>query len=147
MVLKVFAKLRHKGKAHFLLVLPDGSRSYLPVAWTDFGSPPALPAQASCSIVASAADLLRLRERVDYLLRRIDVGPATNKNSPTHEHQHGTPATGIVECRTPPHSTALSTAHGAAAKPSRQPPGSAHSQAGAGSSPKLSSSLNPDSKP
>ena len=27
-VLEVFAKLRHKGKPHFMLVLPDGSRSY-----------------------------------------------------------------------------------------------------------------------
>ena len=30
-VLEVFAKLRHKGKPHFVLVLPDGSRSSFPL--------------------------------------------------------------------------------------------------------------------
>ena len=71
-VLEVFAKLRHKGRPHFVLVLPDGSRSYIPVAWTDVASNPESSAPP-CSRVGSASDLLRLRQRVDCLLRRIEV--------------------------------------------------------------------------
>jgi hypothetical protein len=122
MVLTVFAKLRHKGKAHFLLVLPDGSRSYIPVAWTDSAAATKHP-QASCSIVAFASDLLRLRERVDYLLRRIGFAPATKDNSATQEHHHATTPIRAVECRTSPNSTSVSPTHAAAAEPSRPPSG------------------------
>jgi len=145
-VLEVFAKLRHRGKPHFLLVLPDGSRSYIPVAWTDFVVTPQCSG-ASCSTVAWATDLLRLRQRVDCLLHRIEAGPTTKQYSPTQESQHATTATGAVECGTSPNSTGLSTAHASAAEQSRQPPGSAHSQAGPGSYPNPSSTLNADSKP
>jgi len=144
-VLAVFAKLRHKGKLHFLLVLPDGSRSYIPVSWTDFVATPQ-SAEPLCSTVASASDLLRLRQRVDCLLRRIEIGPTSNQNSLTQESQHATAATGAVECRTSSDSTDLSTAHASTAEQSRQPPGSAHSQAGPGSSPN-SSTLSTNSKP
>jgi len=144
-VLEVFAKLRHRGKPHFLLVLPDGSRSYIPVAWTDFVATPQ-SSGAPCSTVASASDLLRLRQRVDCLLPRIEAGPTTKQNSPTQESQHATLATGAVECRTSSNSTRLSTAHASTAEPSRQPPGSAHSHAGPGSTPNPSSTLNADSK-
>ena len=133
-VLEVFAKLRHRGKPHFLLVLPDGSRSYIPVAWTDFVATPQ-SSGASCSTVASASDLLGLRKRVDCLLRRIEADPATDQNSPTQESQHATAATGVVECGTASHSTHLSTAHVPAAEQSRQPPRPAHSETGPGSSP------------
>jgi hypothetical protein len=145
-VLEVFAKLRHKGRPHFLLVLPDGSRSYIPVAWTDLVSSPERSAPP-CSLVSSASDLLRLRQRVDCLLRRIQNGATTQPSSPTQENQHATTATGVVECGTSPNSTSLSTAHASATEQPRQPPDSAHSQAGPGSSHKLSSTLNPDSKP
>jgi hypothetical protein len=132
-VLEVFAKLRHKGKPHFLLVLPDGSRSYIPVAWTDFVATPQ-SSEAPSSTVACASDLLRLCQRVDCLLRRIEAGPTTDQNSPTQESHHATSATGAVECRTSCQSTHLSTAHASATEQSRQPPGRAHSQTGPGSS-------------
>jgi hypothetical protein len=116
-VLEVFAKLRHKGRPHFLLVLPDGSRSYIPVAWTGSVTDLANPAPA-CSLIASAADLLALRQRVDYLLRRIEAGPASNHNSSTQANQHATTTTGAVECRTSSDSTGLSSTHAATTPPS-----------------------------
>lgn len=128
-VLEVFAKLRHKGRPHFMLVLPDGSRSYIPVAWTDFIAPP--PGSATpCSTVASATDLLLLRQRVDFLLRRMQAGPSTEQNSSTQESQHATAATGAVECRTSSHSTDLSTTHPCATEQSGQPPGRTSPQNG-----------------
>jgi hypothetical protein len=136
-VLEVFAKLRHKGKPHFLLVLPDGSRSYIPVAWTDFVATPESPAFGSWT-VASASDLLRLRQRVDCLLRRIEPGPTADQTSPTQESQNATTATGAVECRAPSDSTALSTAHSPATQQSGQPPGCTDSQTGATPSPQSS---------
>lgn len=141
-VLKVFAKLRHKGKPHFLLVLPDGSRSYIPVAWTDFG-PGSQSFAVLCSIVASASGLLSLRQRVDCLLRRIETAPTSQQSSPT-ENQHATAPTGAVERGTSPSSIHLSTAHASTAEQSRHPPGSADSQTGPGFSHKLSTT---DSKP
>jgi hypothetical protein len=137
-VLEVFAKLRHKGRPHFMLVLPDGTRSYIPVAWTDFVATPQSPG-ALCSIVASASDLLRLRQRVDCLLRWTEAGPTTDQNSPTQESQHATAATGAVERRTSSHSTHLSTTDSSATEQSGQPPGRAHSKTGPGSSHEASS--------
>ena len=109
-VLDVFAKLRHKGRPHFLLVLPDGSRSYIPVAWTDLVTNPANPAPP-CSLIGSASDLLGLRQRVDCLLRRIEADPARSQNSSTQESQRETATTGAVECRASSDSTDLPTAH------------------------------------
>jgi len=60
-----------------MLVLPDGTRSYVPVAWTDIVTAPQ-SSEASCSAVASASDLLGLRQRVDCLLRRIEAGLTAN---------------------------------------------------------------------
>lgn len=145
-VLEVFGQLRYRGKPHFILVLPDGSRSYFPVAWTEvLAAPP--PSQSSCSTVACASDLLRLRERIDCLLCRINAGPITDNNLPTQESQHATAAaTGALECRTPSHSTHLSTAHASAAKQSGQSPGPAHSQAGSKCHPQPTA-LNATQKP
>jgi hypothetical protein len=129
-VLEVFAKLRHKGQPHFMLVLPDGSRSYIPVAWTDLVATPESSAPSS-SLQASASDLLRLRQRVDFLLRRIEPGLVANQTVSNPENQHETAATGTVECRTPSHATTLPTAHTAAAQRPDPSAGPAFSQAGA----------------
>jgi hypothetical protein len=144
-VLDVFAKLRHKGRPHFLLVLPDGSRSYIPAAWTDSVTDLANPAPP-CSIVGSASDLLGLRRRVDCLLRRIEAGPASKQNSSTQESQHATTTTGAVECRTSSDSTGLSTAHAATTEPSGQSPGPTHFAVGASCSP-LPSTLDRKQRP
>jgi hypothetical protein len=144
-VLEVFAKLRHQGRPHFMLVLPDGSRSYIPVAWTDFVAT-APSSGASCSTVASASDLLRLRQRVDCLLRRTQVGPTTNQRSSTQESQYATAATGALECGTSSHSAHLSTAHASAAEQSRQPSGPTDPQTGPGSA-HIASSSNPTTTP
>jgi hypothetical protein len=144
-VLEVFARLRHKGKPHFMLVLPDGSRSYIPVAWTDSVEAPQ-SSVAPCSTVACASDLLGLRQRVDCLLRRVQAGPTTVLNSPTQGSQHAIAATGVVECRTSSHSADLSTADASATEQSRRSPRRAHSQICPGSSHEPSS-LDPTQTP
>jgi hypothetical protein len=141
-VLEVFAKLRHKGKPHFMLVLPDGSRSYIPVAWTDFSAAPSSSTLTN-SIIASASDLLRLRQRVDYLLCRIKADPACSQNSSTQESQHASATTGALERRASSQSTSLSTTHASATELSGQSLGPTHSQ----TRPESSSALNPTQTP
>jgi hypothetical protein len=118
-VLEVFGRLRHKGKPHFVLVLPDGSRSYIPVDWTDWVPAPESSSGAQC-LVAYAADLLRLRHRVDCLLRRIEPGLAVNQNSPSQEPKHATTTTGTVESGAAYDPADLSAAHPSTTQPDRQ---------------------------
>jgi hypothetical protein len=143
--LDVFAKLRHKGRPHFLLVLPDGSRSYIPVAWTESATNPTAPAPP-CSFIASATDLLALRQRVDCLLRRIEAALANNQNASNQESQHATAATGALECRTSSDSKGLSTAHATTAKPPGQSLAPNHLEVGASGSDQ-SFTINPKPPP
>jgi uncharacterized phage protein gp47/JayE len=132
-MLEVFAKLRHKGKPHLMLVLPDGSRSYIPVAWTDFSAKQS-DSTPNASLIASASDLLRLHQRVDSLLRRIETDLATKQNSSTQESPHAAATTRTVERRASSDSTGLSTTHVSATEQSGRPSGPTHSQTGPGSS-------------
>ncbi len=71
MVLEVFGKIRRKGQFYLVLVLPDGSRSHIPAAWTDSPDAPAVFEASAMELpIASALDLWSLRQRVDALLRR-----------------------------------------------------------------------------
>ena len=108
-MLKVFAKLRHKGRPHFLLILPDGSKSRIPVAWTDFGATAADSAPPS-SVLVLAPDLLRLQRRVDWLLRRMEAGGRNDQPSPLLETQDATTPTRVVERGASSHSPCLPTA-------------------------------------
>jgi hypothetical protein len=137
-MLEVFAKLRHKGKPHLMLVLPDGSRSYIPVAWTDFGAA-ASGSSPGGPIIASASDLLGLLQRVDCLLRRIETDLTAKQNTPTQESPHAAATTGAVERRAVLQSTGLSTTHAATTEQSGRSSGPTHPPTGPGSS----FSLNP----
>jgi hypothetical protein len=69
--LPVWGRLRLRGVAMVVLVLPDGSRKRIPAAWArEGGENPAAPAAA---VVAAAGDLL-------HLLRVISAIPATAGN-------------------------------------------------------------------
>lgn len=130
-MLEVFAKVRHQGKPHLMLVLPDGSRSYIPTDWTDW-VPSVDGSAVDPALVASAADLLRLRQRVDWLLRRIQDGSASSQISSNPESPHATATTGTVECGAPLDSTGLFTTHAATARRVDQSLGSTHSEDGPG---------------
>ena len=64
----------HRNKRlHLLLILPDGSRSYIPADWTDFldVSQDGSGDQARPIALASLSDLLHARSIIDALLRRL----------------------------------------------------------------------------
>ena len=64
-----------QGQPVLLLLFPDGSRRFVPVAWTDAGSDPATAPR--CKTLAPLQDLLRARAIIDDLLQRL---PAAKEN-------------------------------------------------------------------
>ena len=69
--LPVWGRLRLRGVAMVVLVLPDGSKKRIPAAWAREGG--SEDGRAAAAVVAAAADLLRL-------LRVISGVPATAGN-------------------------------------------------------------------
>ena len=67
--LEVHERQRRRGELLLTLVLPDGTRSLIPAAWTDLHVTP----KPEPEILASTGQLLRARIIVDALLRRIEA--------------------------------------------------------------------------
>jgi len=77
--------MHRQGRLHLVLILPDGSKSLIPVDWTDLPS----PAQAqqvhsaqTAATLGSVEDLLHARAVVDALLSRLVALQSENGNSP-----------------------------------------------------------------
>lgn len=98
MVLEVFGKIQRQGQLYLVLVLPDGSRSYIPAAWTDFAAvdPADSEADAPELPIASTLHLWLFRQRIDALLHR------------TQQHQSEGPTTATVDGGAPSVSANLS---------------------------------------
>jgi len=87
--LKVFGQARRKGILHLILILPDDSHAYIPVAWTDLQTEhdDAKESGPTSLTVASCHDLMRARVVVDSLLRRMSsIKTATETQK---ENNHG----------------------------------------------------------
>lgn len=70
-VLRVLGWSHRQGQLHLLLVLPDGSRSWIPAFWTDLKTArDKAPAVIGSQTLASLNQLLHTRTIVDALLRR-----------------------------------------------------------------------------
>ncbi len=73
--LDVLSWLHRNGILHLTLVLPDGTRSYIPADWTNLGDicpqfkPPDNRKQTD--LIASRSNLLQVRKIVDTLLLKI----------------------------------------------------------------------------
>jgi hypothetical protein len=80
--------MRRHGAVELLLVLPDGSKSLVPVAWTD-ADPPAAEGAASAVTLGSLSDLLQACDLVADLAERrgMERGQAARK-SPSKEDFH-----------------------------------------------------------
>jgi hypothetical protein len=75
--LVVLGGMRRHGSLDLVLVLPDGSRSLIPAAWTDLEP---LPEQAAgqTQTLARLSDLLRASAVAKELLRRAGAGEGAN---------------------------------------------------------------------
>jgi len=67
--LRVFGWMRRQGSLDLILVLPDGSRSLIPAAWTDVGAEETAGAAAS-EVLGSLGELQRMRVVIDGLIHR-----------------------------------------------------------------------------
>jgi Family of unknown function (DUF5372) len=86
--LPVLGGMRRHGALELLLVLPDGSKSLVPAAWTDV-DPSGVNAVASMSTLGSLSDLLQACDLVVDLAERrgVERGQAARK-SPCEEDFH-----------------------------------------------------------
>ena len=77
--------MHRQGQLHLVLILPDGSKSLIPVDWTDLAAP-AQPQQVrsaqTAATLGSVEDLLHARAVVDALLSRLAARQSENGNSP-----------------------------------------------------------------
>jgi hypothetical protein len=86
--LRVLGGMRRHGALELLLVLPDGSKSLVPAAWTDV-DPWGVDEVASMSTLGSLSDLLHACDLVVDLAERrgVERGQAARK-SPCEEDFH-----------------------------------------------------------
>jgi len=71
--LRVPGRMRRHGRVELLLVLPDGSKSLIPAAWTDLHEP--ATGTAGPATLGSVADLLACQQLVGGLLAQAaDAG-------------------------------------------------------------------------
>jgi hypothetical protein len=70
--MEVYNRMHRQGVSLLTLVLPDGSRSLIPAAWTDMdGTPSTSPFPSA--VIGSLPDLLRTRKIIDSLLCKLDA--------------------------------------------------------------------------
>ena len=83
----VYDRTHRNGILLLNLVLPDGSRSFIPAAWTDLELRPSLSGQQSSATIGSLPDLLHACKVVDSLLRKLD---ASEQITAMEERKHAT---------------------------------------------------------
>jgi hypothetical protein len=89
--LDILTLLHRNGILHLTLILPDGSRSFIPAAWTNlneicpqkFKSPNSPPA---IDLIASTSRLFHARKIVDVLLDKLYPPKQEFNNSLKEEH-------------------------------------------------------------
>lgn len=92
--LRVLGRMRRRGTDEVLLELPDGSKSLLPVAWTDLAADASQPPAATAT-VGTVADLLAAVAFVAALLTRTSgdeeqaarLSPCEEDNRAAHPTQ------------------------------------------------------------
>jgi hypothetical protein len=86
--LEVLGWCRRRRELQLMLVLPDGTRSLVPAAWTNLQNAPQPPTlNMPRTFLASRTELLRARTVVNALLRRIDSANTTLP-PPSQEDTH-----------------------------------------------------------
>ena len=87
--LEVLGWTHRHGSMHLTLVLPDGSRSLIPAAWTNLNESgrqnlPSANNRMTSDVIASTQHLIRARKIVDALLCEIESAKEGNKRAKTN---------------------------------------------------------------
>jgi hypothetical protein len=77
MALEVLAWCRRRGELQLTLVLPDGTRSLVPAAWTDLHTsqdrPSSKEQRSQAASLAPRSELLHVRTVINALLQRLEA--------------------------------------------------------------------------
>jgi len=91
--LPVLGRMRRHGQLELLLVLPDGSKSLIPSAWTDLEEPTNEETVHTPATLGSLADLLAVCVSVAELAgRRLEQGQAAGKSPCEEDSRAACPA-------------------------------------------------------
>ncbi len=81
--LNVLGRARRQNQPQFLLLFPDESQRYVPVEWTDAGTAgPSDTDDTSELPTVGVRELQRLRDRIERIRQRTEVGPDSPTGSP-----------------------------------------------------------------
>jgi len=134
--LQVLGRTHRGGILHLTLVLPDGTRSLIPAAWTDLSLHPAHNSSVTANVstaplLGSVSDLLRTGTIVDALLRRLDCTEPADTSATTEESRDET-TTGFMArgARAPRANTNLGECNSRRAKDGDQHSSQADNQGG-----------------
>jgi len=93
--LELFSWLHRNGSLYLTLVLPDGSRSLIPAAWTDLDmnlqTPPPDNRSSTSATLGSLSHLLHARKVVDSLLHKLDASEQVTLIPSKEERERATP--------------------------------------------------------
>lgn len=97
--LEVFSRLHRNGSLNLTLILPDGSRSLIPAAWTDLDMTPVKTGQtlppdnrpSTSATLGSLSHLLHARKVVDSLLHKLDASEQATLIPSKEERKRATP--------------------------------------------------------
>ena len=85
MALDVLGWVHRGGELQLTLVLPDGTRSLIPAAWTDLKVPNESTKHAQPALLASCTQLLHARTIVDALRRRLAAADPLQRPTPQEQ--------------------------------------------------------------
>lgn len=91
----MLGRLRRHGRLELLLVLPDGSKSLIPAAWTDLDGAAAdtgATDQAATATLGSVADLLQAAAMLWGLSTRTATQQAARQSPSKEDHRAAYPA-------------------------------------------------------
>ena len=105
--LEVLGQMHCRGRLGLLLVLPDGSKSLVPAAWTDYAAdsqPGAGIGTVACGVLAGPENLLAARVMVSALLTRTISDPeqAARQLPSKEDNRAARPTQSAPRAPTPP---------------------------------------------
>lgn len=106
--LQVIGAMRKRGRNELLVVLPDGSKTLIPAAWTDRDTTTADEGQVldqPAAVLAAPAELLQANELVASLRARANAGHGQAARTPPCEEDDRAARPAEFDARTDPGAT------------------------------------------
>lgn len=99
--LQLFGWAHRKGVLNLTLVLPDGSRSYIPASWTDLDSDTLTDFYSKAAIIGTILHMLQARKVVDALLCKLDDSEQHGPTPSNEESKHASTTIPVAPRKVP----------------------------------------------